>query len=475
MGQADTSRMAIRLATEPAFGTNPPTGTKAITGASNASPIVITATAHGYRTGQVILVASVGGNTNANGIWEINVLTANTFELVGSQGNAVYTSGGTAVAAVFTMRQTGEGLKYNINKTRSAEIRNDRQGARQVPTSASAGGPLNFELSYKEFDFLLASALQNLWTVYGHRGLGDVFTGTISSSNTITAAVAPTGGSAFTRLQKGQWITLSGFSNSANNILVQVSRTTAPTTTVIVVEGTPLADGANGAACRISSSRLTNGTIQRPWAMEKEFSDIAQIFPYSGLDVDTLDLNFALDAILSGSIGFVGKAGGTPIGATVLAAPQASNTYEQMNPVTGISKLQRDGVTITESLMSVAIKIANNARDRKALGALGPVSHGFGTLGVSGSLEAYLEDGTRFTKFVNNTAFSTTIAALDSSGNGYVITLPAGRFSDANPNPTQQNQDVMDPGSFECEFDPAATPGSGYDRMIFIDRVGAQV
>ena len=69
------------------------TGT--VTGATNASPIVITSTAHGLVTGTRVTVVDVLGNTAANGAFAITVLTANTFSLTGSTGNGAYTSGGT--------------------------------------------------------------------------------------------------------------------------------------------------------------------------------------------------------------------------------------------------------------------------------------------------------------------------------------------------------------------------------------------
>lgn len=70
-----------------------------ISGASNATPIVITETApHGLITGSMVLVAGVGGNTAANGTFRINVLSATTYELVGSVGNGAYTAGGTSTS-----------------------------------------------------------------------------------------------------------------------------------------------------------------------------------------------------------------------------------------------------------------------------------------------------------------------------------------------------------------------------------------
>lgn len=65
-----------------------------ITGASNATPIVITATGHGLAGGELVRITGVLGNANANGNWGVDLIDANTFSLQGSNGNAAYTSGG---------------------------------------------------------------------------------------------------------------------------------------------------------------------------------------------------------------------------------------------------------------------------------------------------------------------------------------------------------------------------------------------
>lgn len=67
----------------------------AVTGATNASPIVVTAAAHGVSTGQAVTIASVGGNTAANGDFLATYVSPTTFSLQGSTGNGAYTSGGT--------------------------------------------------------------------------------------------------------------------------------------------------------------------------------------------------------------------------------------------------------------------------------------------------------------------------------------------------------------------------------------------
>lgn len=76
-----------------------PSGSGAITGATNAAPIVITSVGHGRSTGETLVLIGVGGNTAANGTWVITVTGPDTFSLDGSEGNGAYTSGGTWEAA----------------------------------------------------------------------------------------------------------------------------------------------------------------------------------------------------------------------------------------------------------------------------------------------------------------------------------------------------------------------------------------
>jgi len=87
--QADTVR-GIRVATP-----------KSITGATKTSgnPITITCTAHGFSTGDMVLIGSVGGITTANGEWVITRVNANSFTLNSSSGVA----GGTYTANTGTV------------------------------------------------------------------------------------------------------------------------------------------------------------------------------------------------------------------------------------------------------------------------------------------------------------------------------------------------------------------------------------
>lgn len=97
--------------------------TKAISAVSKANPAVVTSTAHGLASGDAVKIAGVVGMTELNGLTAVvNVLTANTFELLGvdSTGYGTYTSGGTA--APITFSNMCELTGYNRQGGTSPEI-----------------------------------------------------------------------------------------------------------------------------------------------------------------------------------------------------------------------------------------------------------------------------------------------------------------------------------------------------------------
>lgn len=69
-----------------------------VSGASNASPIILTVndfTGYSIRNGDTMVVSGVGGNTAANGTWIVEIVSTTQLRLLASTGNGAYTSGGT--------------------------------------------------------------------------------------------------------------------------------------------------------------------------------------------------------------------------------------------------------------------------------------------------------------------------------------------------------------------------------------------
>lgn len=102
----------------------------AVDGATDDSPIVITAVAHPFSNDHFVAVQNVSGNTAANGTWVVKNKTANTFELyrkdgTASSGNGAYTSGGTVAGAILETTHcvdggTGTDFQTEISSASSA-------------------------------------------------------------------------------------------------------------------------------------------------------------------------------------------------------------------------------------------------------------------------------------------------------------------------------------------------------------------
>lgn len=90
-----------------------------ITGATNASPIVITAVGNGLTAGQEVSISGILGSTGANGTWIVSVVDADHFQLKNSSAGGVYVSGGTITTNVIGIGEVGAAV-YDANTDTTA-------------------------------------------------------------------------------------------------------------------------------------------------------------------------------------------------------------------------------------------------------------------------------------------------------------------------------------------------------------------
>jgi len=98
----------------------PMPATKAIVSSTNASPIQVTVTSHGYATGDVVQITGHTVNSNANGVWIVTNTGANTFTLDGSTGNGVGSNTGTAANINAKTIKLASALTTTVNNTEAA-------------------------------------------------------------------------------------------------------------------------------------------------------------------------------------------------------------------------------------------------------------------------------------------------------------------------------------------------------------------
>lgn len=137
---------------------------KNITAITQANPAVVTATAHGFATGDLVAIAAVGGMTALNGnTYIVEVLTANTFELVGvnSTGFAAYTSGGTATPLTMTQMCEIDGLTANDPGAQLVEVSTICSTAKEFIAGLPDDGTATFNFNWVPSD----TGIAKLWTL----------------------------------------------------------------------------------------------------------------------------------------------------------------------------------------------------------------------------------------------------------------------------------------------------------------------
>lgn len=116
------------------------TASKAITGITQANPGVVTATAHGYASGQKIYLSGINGMTQLNNtVATITVIDANSFSVgVDTTAFSAYTDGGTA--ALYP--QPGDTLAWSGEFDVAARFGTDRFASRFEAYRASDGAAI---------------------------------------------------------------------------------------------------------------------------------------------------------------------------------------------------------------------------------------------------------------------------------------------------------------------------------------------
>lgn len=376
-----------------------------------------------------------------------------------------------------SLRITDESFNFNLTKEVSKELNANRAPTAMIPTKAEASGSVNFELSYAEYDPLFEGVLQSAFAPYGTNGVGATFSATFTPT-TITAGTAPTGSSDFTTLLPGQWFTIRGSGTANDNKLFRVHATTPVTTTVITLDpGTPATAGS-GATTSVCTSRLTNGTVQPSFSIERNISDVGEYFLFTGMTPSSMKLNIATGAITTGEVAFMGA---NSTRGTVTSMPGGTTTpsksYNVMSAVSGTScALWANGAPLTGTFVSsVAMSYDNTLRSQSAICSLGPVGIGTGSINATFTLEVYFASGAFFySQFIANTNMPLAFTAFDTNGNGYVFTLPKANISKYDIKANGNAADVM------VSLDVTALLDSGnvnpaLRKVMFIDRMGDAV
>lgn len=372
------------------------------------------------------------------------------------------------------LRFTGETLSYDITKKVSDEINANRAVTSMVPTNATVSGGITQEIHYAGIEPMLESTLQSAFVEFGTNGVGASTTTTTISATEITAPTT-SGANAFTLLQPGQWFRIVSAGANSGKIL-RVHPTTAPTATVITLDASTPAAVSSSEAIVIQSARLTHGTTQTSWTIEKQAVDIDVWLAFKGCTPSKFSMKIASGSLSTISFDFMGKSAVEGVDTILPGTPVAAPTYDVHSGVSGATNaVWLDGVPLTGTYVkSVSLDFDNALRSQEAIGTLGSVAIGAGTIQCKATCEVYFADASLFTKYRSNTYSSLIFASTDSSGNGYMVTLPKVNIDTWKSNAGGKDQDQMISMSFTALSDDA-NADADLRKCIFIDRIGVAV
>jgi len=348
----------------------------------------------------------------------------------------------TATTNMTDLRWTGESFSYNLTKTKSTEIRSDRQTTDLILTGAECTGGFNFELSYGEFDDLVVGALWSTgWST------ASTISNTVIGLNSGGRIYRDTGN--FSSLTTGQWISLSGATAAANNTYYRITSTA---TTGLGVIPAPVTTAATGDTIVIKGSYIRNGVTESSFMFERAHTDVVQYFDFFGMVCNTFNLSVSADSIVTGSFDFIGKSSSL-VQTSATSASGTNNvtgSYDVISASSNIGDIFQGPfaslATIDSDLyvQEISFSVANNVRSLRAIANTPSVDIGVGSCDVSGSMNIYFINQIMYTKFIESTGTGLSFVIEDDSGNGYIYSFPNIEFSTDGLNVGGGNQDVME-------------------------------
>lgn len=352
--------------------------------------------------------------------------------------------------ALTKMNVVSSSIDAQISTTVSNQINPNRSESDLVQTEGSTSGDIGIEWQYGAYDAFIESALGSTWsTAVSVTGTDISAAATDNSINSVGAVFSTT------NILPGHYIKATGFSggNSVNN--GKPMKVVSVTTTKIIVSGVTIVDDAAGESVTIKGASIRNGTTRKSFTIEKEFADLTTTFAsHTGMVVNTMNLNAAVGSIVTGSFGFNGL--NTAYGTTTVGTGTeiAATSNDVFSPVSSIGTIYEAGTALTGTcIRSINLTTTNNTRNSQCLGNLYPSTINLGTIGISGTIEAYFNSTALLTKFINATATSLSYSFDDAAGNVFVVDMPNCKFNTATLSGISKNSDVMQSISFTALYD----------------------
>lgn len=203
-----------------------------------------------------------------------------------------------------------------------------------------------------------------------------------------------------------------------------------------------------------NADKVKNGVEKHSFTLEKTYEQgtTDSFIRFTGAMVNTMSLNVAVQEIVTGSFGFMGKGGS--VGTSIIAGATYTDsvTNDVMNAGVNFANLAITGAG-SPNLTGLTLEINNNARLQPVVGSIDSLGVGLGRCEITGTATMYFENKDAYELFLAGTATDLSFD-LTKDGNTYTFTIPKLKFSDGDVPVPGNDQDVILTLPFQGLFDP---------------------
>lgn len=355
--------------------------------------------------------------------------------------------GETPVAGNFkTARFISEALSGTPDTVESQQIRTDRMSSGQIVTGLQVGGALSFELAKESaLEDFMASAMYSDWDI-------QALVTVDLDINAATSEITRSAGNWAPSIVVGDLLTLSGFSNAANNTQVMVAEIVSAAVIRVVAAGTLVTEVGTGTAYK-RADKLEVGVDKKSFSMCKQFLDLTtKGINYRGMIASEMELNVAFGELVNGSFTFSGNdyvtadsAGELMTNARTIDPAATTQTFNGSvdMPFFITSAIGTFGPSDL-AVQSLAISLNNNLSAQTVIGDIAPIDYSAGTAQVGVEMNAYLNNAnwSVLDKKLTQDAFQVGFM-VKNNGGWYGFYMPAVQVSFEDPSSPGANQDIL--------------------------------
>lgn len=183
---------------------------------------------------------------------------------------------------------------------------------------------------------------------------------------------------------------------------------------------------------------LKAGVTMRSFTIQRLFRDIGQYETFTGCEVNTLSLTVATNAMVTGSINFVGKDGGFA-DAPLSLSPISPGSYA---PFDGFSGALFEGGTKIATVTSIELQINNSLNPLYVIGDRATAGIQAGRINISGTVSAYFANQDLLKRFLNEEESSLKFMLGNGVENSYSVEVPRLKYT-AGSNPVNDESAIQ--------------------------------